>query len=653
MNKFLVLACAMLVAISARGQSLEEQYINIHTLIQEGDALNENRRYVDALEKYQQARNWLQRFEKGNPQWNKGIVAYRLGDLTAKITVLATNVPAQVLSASSAPPGGRPAEAGSTNFDGQIGSLQAQVKQLQAENSVLQAKLKESLSVQPAASDPRELARAESRVQSLQKENELLKVTLDQEKAKAVDTNTLADLRNQLAETSQRLSAQADAATRLEQERRALQRKLDAQLPSARGIDSIQKTQTELATVNNQVRELKEIIQKLTAEREALQTRVKTLSAENEAAVALRAENEFLKKQVADLKSSKALKGKPADLARQLTEAQTQIAALRSELDVLRLERTALQERVKQMVAKSESPGETAAAALPAPFTASEAKRIQELERERNDLQKKLASARDELSNRKAKPSAGRVADLEKEVASLRARLEVLEAQPVPYSAEELALFKFPPALAAGTSRATGSTPPPNSSPPPGTSAMVAEARRLFVARQFPEAEQKYREVLNRDERNVFTLANLASIQVETGRYTEAEKSLASALSLSPNDPFALWVMGKMRFQQAKYDEALEVLSRAAKADPQSPDIQNLLGVTLGQKGQRAAAETALRKAVQLDANYADAHQNLAAIYLGQDPPATELARWHYQKAQANGAARNPKIEEALQPKSK
>jgi Tfp pilus assembly protein PilF len=55
-----------------------------------------------------------------------------------------------------------------------------------------------------------------------------------------------------------------------------------------------------------------------------------------------------------------------------------------------------------------------------------------------------------------------------------------------------------------------------------------------------------------------------------------------------------------------------------------------------------------LRKAVQLDPNYGDAHNNLAVIYVSQEPPMAELARWHYQRALEAGQPRNPDLEKML-----
>ena len=89
-------------------------------------------------------------------------------------------------------------------------------------------------------------------------------------------------------------------------------------------------------------------------------------------------------------------------------------------------------------------------------------------------------------------------------------------------------------------------------------------------------------------------------------------------------------------------------MSRSAALDPNNPETQNYLGVTLGQKGQRQQAEAAFRRAVRLNPSYAPAHNNLAMIYVNQQPAAPQLARWHYQKALAAGQPHNPELEKTL-----
>ena len=55
-----------------------------------------------------------------------------------------------------------------------------------------------------------------------------------------------------------------------------------------------------------------------------------------------------------------------------------------------------------------------------------------------------------------------------------------------------------------------------------------------------------------------------------------------------------------------------------------------------------------MRKAIELNPNYASAHNNLAVIYLSENPPMAALARWHYQKALELGQPRNPDLEKKL-----
>jgi Flp pilus assembly protein TadD len=181
---------------------------------------------------------------------------------------------------------------------------------------------------------------------------------------------------------------------------------------------------------------------------------------------------------------------------------------------------------------------------------------------------------------------------------------------------------------------------------------LAAEAQRLFSARDFAKAEEKYTEMLRQDEKNVYTLANLAAIQLELNRLDEAEKSVKQALAVSPEDGFSLSILGYVKFRQEKYDEALDALSRAATINPDSAEIQNYLGVTLSHKGLRGPAETALRKAITLDPTYGSAHNNLAVIYLSQQPPYADLARWHYQKARAAGHPPNAELEKLLDTKA-
>jgi Flp pilus assembly protein TadD len=269
--------------------------------------------------------------------------------------------------------------------------------------------------------------------------------------------------------------------------------------------------------------------------------------------------------------------------------------------------------------------------------------RIQDLTRERDDLLAQLGEANKKLNAQPKKSESPQVAVLTAEVETLRGRLAVDEAQPVPYTAEELAFFNAPAPAAAPVAAQKAST-----QMPAGSTALVVQAQSFFAQRQFGRAETNYLHVLEQDSNNVIVLGNLAAIEVEEGKLDEAENHLKAALALNPDDSYNLSRLGYLKFQQEKYDDALDALGRAAKLDPQNPEIENYLGVALSHKGLRVQAETALRKAVQIDPNYAAAQNNLAVIYLSQKPPLLQLARWHYQKALDAGQPRNPDLEKAL-----
>ena len=264
------------------------------------------------------------------------------------------------------------------------------------------------------------------------------------------------------------------------------------------------------------------------------------------------------------------------------------------------------------------------------------------LREEKGELEKKLAAA---SPTNHGSSSTGELESLKNEVANLRARLSVYEAKKVPFTAEEMALLKKEmPNLVVDAK-------PARTAPrelPPGAGLILTEARRLFAQGRFAEAEAKYKQVLEMDQDNPLSLANLAAIQLELQKLSEADANLKRALELSPEDPYSLSLLGMLRFQQGKYDQALDALSRSAQIDPKNPETQNYLGITLSQRGQREAAETALRKAITLNPNYAGAHHNLAVIYATQKPPFLELARFHYNKARTLGQGPNPDLEKQL-----
>jgi Tfp pilus assembly protein PilF len=524
-----------MMAVCVHGQSIEDQYLRIYNLIQEGDSLLTDSPNQARL-RYSEAQTGLQRFQRVYPDWNPQVVAFRLKYVTERIASAGpATTPAPAPAAGTA---GTPASKLAPGPSPELAALQEQVRQLQTDKVQLEGKLREALAARPAMTDPRELARAQDRIKALQKENELLQVSLAQAKERATTPVPV--------------------------------------------VASPKDEGPQLAAANK-------MIASLTQERDGLQARVQKQEADAKAMEMLRRENEILKGRVAKLESK---------------DTQSEVAEVRK---------------------RSEE-------------------KISQLERDKQKLERDLSQARQDLAARSARTSKTKAGQLELQLTTARATIAAYEARAIPFTPEELALFRgTPPAL--NTNAPATATP---REPPAGTTELLAEARRYFATRQLDKAESKYAEVLRKDDRNAITLANLAVIQLEQGRLSEAEKNVRKALTESPNDAFSLLVLGQVQFQQKKFEAAVQSLSRAAQLEPENPEVQNHLGVALSEKGMRVAAEAALRKAVQLRPGYGRAHHNLAVVYVSAKPPSTELAKWHYQKALTAGEPRDPGLERML-----
>jgi hypothetical protein len=616
--KLLFGVAMLLLLVSPPGvlaDTADDGYVGIYNLIQQGDALNENGQPAPALAKYSRAQDDLKRFQAANPDWNVKVVSFRLRYLAAKIALLSSEA-AQAAPAATAPSNAPPAPVAmpsppvarpviqapgppvvvvtspANNADDIIRSLQEQLRQEEADRAALQAKLKEALSAQPAAGDPHQFYLAQAQILELQKENELLKVSLEQSRGgrAGAGAETGAELQKELAEARWQATALAQS---------------------------------------NAV---------LTAENGKLQARVKMSAAPDTDTAALRQENELLKRQVAVLKTPVA----GGDLERKLREAQAQIAALQSDKEILGLEKTALEISVGLM--HSAPPSSTALAGD------ASAQKIRELETERDALQARLDLAMSQLSAEKPKPkskAAARLDEANRQLEALQARIDILEAHPVPYTSEELALLSQSQGttLVAAVHR---SGPRSAKELPAAAIALLADAKRDVANQDFAGAEEKYLQIMKSDPKNPAVLTDLASIQVNLNHLTDAEKNIKAALVIEPDNDYSLFVLGRLRLAQGKFDDALDALGRAAQINPEDAEIQNNLGVALSEKGLRVPAEAALRKAVQIDPGCADAHANLAFVYITQQPPLVELARWHYEKALAAGHPHNPAIEKLI-----
>ncbi|MFH1147949.1 MAG: tetratricopeptide repeat protein [Pseudomonadota bacterium] len=136
---------------------------------------------------------------------------------------------------------------------------------------------------------------------------------------------------------------------------------------------------------------------------------------------------------------------------------------------------------------------------------------------------------------------------------------------------------------------------------------------------KYREAEMSARAALRDDPEMAFqwsnlgigATGNLGLALMNQGQMEEAEACFRRNLGLVASDYFNL---GLTLFRTQRYTEALENFRRALELEPENPEFHNLLGQTYDALGQPIEAEQSLRRAIEIDENYALGYYDLGVI---------------------------------------
>jgi Tfp pilus assembly protein PilF len=128
------------------------------------------------------------------------------------------------------------------------------------------------------------------------------------------------------------------------------------------------------------------------------------------------------------------------------------------------------------------------------------------------------------------------------------------------------------------------------------------------------------------------TLARQAESFLSVGRMGDALDSIDQAIALEPSRPRWHYMRGTILFQAGRYEEAEVSLERSLELDPYLTDARNFLGAICTQEKRWAEAEAHFRKALS-DPAYPTpelVYYNLALLYAAQgrdDEALTQLRR--------------------------
>jgi Flp pilus assembly protein TadD len=131
--------------------------------------------------------------------------------------------------------------------------------------------------------------------------------------------------------------------------------------------------------------------------------------------------------------------------------------------------------------------------------------------------------------------------------------------------------------------------------PPAGP---LEEARALVERGEVGKAFAIYREILERDPRNVEAITQLGVILARARSYEEAHLAFDKALSIDPNAPLPLWEKGLAYFQAGRPRDGAKVwehLIAVAPTDARATAARQMLDQVRASMGRPRAPEGAAR----------------------------------------------------------
>lgn len=183
---------------------------------------------------------------------------------------------------------------------------------------------------------------------------------------------------------------------------------------------------------------------------------------------------------------------------------------------------------------------------------------------------------------------------------------------------------------------------------PPLTNELAQRAAAAVSKKDWKSARKAYEEMVEADPGNAPALANLGAVEYQLKEYESAIGHLEQALAAKPGLAQTWLTLGMVHYERDDPLRALSALSRAVAEKPDDPRAHNHLAAAAKALGWLGAAESELQRALDLDPQYAEAHFNLALIYLERRPPGVELARRHYLRAVELGTPRDDLVEKQL-----
>ncbi len=146
---------------------------------------------------------------------------------------------------------------------------------------------------------------------------------------------------------------------------------------------------------------------------------------------------------------------------------------------------------------------------------------------------------------------------------------------------------------------------------------MTSPAQTFELAMQYHragylhQAEQLYRQILERDPRNADALHLFGVIALQVGKHETAVEYIQQALRVRHDIPEAHNNLGTAQASLGRLEQAAASFQQAARLKPDYAEAYYNLGTALSAQGKLAEAVASYAQAVRLKPDYADAYNNL------------------------------------------
>ena len=168
-----------------------------------------------------------------------------------------------------------------------------------------------------------------------------------------------------------------------------------------------------------------------------------------------------------------------------------------------------------------------------------------------------------------------------------------------------------------------------------GVPGLIDQGRRFHGAGKLREAEQAYRQVLQRQPEHPVALNLLGAIAMQVGKPREAEGCFRRALVADPNYAEAHNHLGAVLAAQKRWEEAEAAYRRALGLRPNNAEALHNLGLLLVRTKRVEEGIAAYRRSLELMPKFAAAYYNLGMALL-QEGKVEEAIENHRKAVELN-----------------